>query len=107
MRLQRRGGVYLLLLLVFVGLSYMLSKSSAGFGNGPAEKSYADMVRAANNGEVASSVATSSTEIKWSDKSGHQYKTVVNPDLTKLDTDLQKNLTINYHTQSSSSIFLS
>ena len=107
MRLQRRGVVYLLLLLVFVGLIYMLSKSYAGFGNGPAEKSYADMVRAANNGEVASSVATSSTEIKWSDKSGHQYKTVVNPDLVKLDTDLQSKLNINYQSQSSSSIFLS
>jgi cell division protease FtsH len=107
MRLQRRGVVYLLLLLVFVGLIYMLSKSYAGFGNGPAEKSYADMVRAANNGEVASSVATSSTEIKWSDKSGHQYKTVVNPDLVKLDTELQSKLNINYQSQSSSSIFLS
>jgi cell division protease FtsH len=85
----------------------MLSKSYAGFGNGPAEKSYADMVRAANNGEVASSVATSSTEIKWSDKSGHQYKTVVNPDLVKLDTELQSKLNINYQSQSSSSIFLS
>src|SRR3981081_119411 len=106
MRLQRRGVVYLLLLLVFVGLIYMLSKSYAGFGNGPAEKSYADMVRAANNGEVASSVATSSTEIKWSDKSGHQYKTVVNPDLVKLDTELQSKLNINYQSQSSSSIFL-
>jgi cell division protease FtsH len=93
--------------LVFVGLIYMLSKSYAGFGNGPAEKSYADMVRAANNGEVASSVATSSTEIKWSDKSGHQYKTVVNPDLVKLDTELQSKLNINYQSQSSSSIFLS
>jgi cell division protease FtsH len=107
MRLQRRGVVYLLLLVVFVGLIYMLSKSYAGFGNSPAEKSYADMVRAANNGEVASSVATSSTEIKWSDKSGHQYKTVVNPDLVKLDTDLQAKLNINYQSQSSSSIFLS
>src|SRR3982074_3080184 len=107
MRLQRRGVVYLLLLLVFVGLIYMLSKSYAGFGNGPAEKSYADMVRAADNGEVASAVGVSSTEIKWSDKSGHQYKTVVNPDLTKLDTDLQKKLNINYQSQSSSSIFLS
>src|ERR1700716_1553543 len=106
-RLQRRGVVYLLLLLVFAGLIYMLSKSYAGFGNGPAEKSYADIVRAANNGEVASSVATSSTEIKWSDKSGHQYKTVVNPDLVKLDTDLQSKLNINYQSQSSSSIFLS
>jgi cell division protease FtsH len=107
MRLQRRGVVYLLLLVVFVGLIYMLSKSYAGFGNGPAEKSYADMIRAADNGEVASAVGVSSTEIKWSDKSGHQYKTVVNPDLTKLDTDLQKKLNINYQSQSSSSIFLS
>src|ERR1700682_640374 len=107
MRLQRRGVVYLLLLVVFVGLIYMLSKSYAGFGNSPAEKSYADMIRAADNGEVASAVGVSSTEIKWSDKSGHQYKTVVNPDLTKLDTDLQKQLTINYQSQSSSSIFLS
>jgi cell division protease FtsH len=107
MRLQRRGVVYLLLLVVFVGLIYMLSKSYAGFGNSPAEKSYADMIRAADNGEVASAVGVSSTEIKWSDKSGHQYKTVVNPDLTKLDTDLQKKLNINYQSQSSSSIFLS
>ena len=107
MRLQRRGVVYLLLLVVFVGLIFTLSKSYAGLGNGPAEKSYADMVRAANSGEVASSVATSSTEIKWSDKSGHQYKTVVNTDLAKLDTDLQQKLNITYKSQSSSSLFLS
>jgi len=73
MRLQRRGVVYLLLLVVFVGLIFTLSKSYSGFGSGPAEKSYADMIRAANNGEVVSSTASgSSNEIDWSDKSGHQ-----------------------------------
>jgi cell division protease FtsH len=94
--------------VVFVGLIFTLSKSYAGFGNGPAEKSYADMIRAANNGEVVSSTASgSSNEIDWSDKSGHQYKTVVNTDLTKLDTDLQQKLNISYKSQSSSSLFLS
>jgi cell division protease FtsH len=94
--------------VVFVGLIFTLSKSYAGFGNGPAEKSYADMVRAANNGEVVSSTASgSSNEIDWSDKSGHQYKTVVNTDLTKLDSDLQQKLNITYKSQSSSSLFLS
>jgi cell division protease FtsH len=108
MRLQRRGVVYLLLLVVFVGLIFTLSKSYAGLGNGPAEKSYADMIRAANNGEVVSSTASgSSNEIDWSDKSGHQYKTVVNIDLTKLDTNLQQQLNITYKSQSSSSLFLS
>src|SRR6202171_1524757 len=107
MRLQRRGVVYLLLLVVFVGLIYMLWKSYAGFGNSPAEKSYADMIRAADNGEVASAVGVSSTEIKWCDKSGHQYKKVVNPDLTNIYPDLQKKLNINSQSQSSSSIFLS
>ena len=108
MRLQRRGVVYLLLLVVFVGLIFTLSKSYAGLGNGPAEKSYADMIRAAQNGEVVSSTASgSSNEIDWSDKSGHQYKTVVNIDLTKLDTNLQQQLNITYKSQSSSSLFLS
>ena len=108
MRLQRRGVVYLLLLVVFVGLIFTLSKSYAGLGNGPAEKSYADMIRAANNGEVVSSTASgNSNEIDWSDKSGHQYKTVVNIDLTKLDTNLQQQLNITYKSQSSSSLFLS
>ncbi len=108
MRLQRRGVVYLLLLVVFVGLIFTLSKSYSGFGSGPAEKSYADMIRAANNGEVVSSTASgSSNEIDWSDKSGHQYKTVVNTDLAKLDSDLQQKLNITYKSQSSSSLFLS
>ena len=108
MRLQRRGVVYLLLLVVFVGLIFTLSKSYAGFGNGPAEKSYADMIRAAQNGEVVSSTASgSSNEIDWSDKAGHQYKTIVNIDLTKLDTNLQQQLNITYKSQSSSSLFLS
>jgi cell division protease FtsH len=94
--------------VVFVGLIFTLSKSYAGLGNGPAEKSYADMIRAANNGEVVSSTASgSSNEIDWSDKSGHQYKTVVNIDLTKLDTNLQQQLNITYKSQSSSSLFLS
>ena len=108
MRLQRRGVVYLLLLVVFVGLIFTLSNAYKGFGNGPAEKSYADMIRAANNGEVVSSTASgSSNEIDWSDKSGHQYKTVVNTDLAKLDSDLQQKLNITYKSQSSSSLFLS
>jgi cell division protease FtsH len=108
MRLQRRGVVYLLLLVVFVGLIFTLSKSYAGLGNGPAEKSYADMIRAAQNGEVVSSTASgSSNEIDWSDKAGHQYKTIVNIDLTKLDTNLQQQLNITYKSQSSSSLFLS
>jgi cell division protease FtsH len=94
--------------VVFVGLIFTLSKSYAGLGNGPAEKSYADMIRAANNGEVVSSTASgNSNEIDWSDKSGHQYKTVVNIDLTKLDTNLQQQLNITYKSQSSSSLFLS
>jgi cell division protease FtsH len=94
--------------VVFVGLIFTLSKSYAGLGNGPAEKSYADMIRAAQNGEVVSSTASgSSNEIDWSDKSGHQYKTVVNIDLTKLDTNLQQQLNITYKSQSSSSLFLS
>src|SRR6202171_5347061 len=107
MRLQRRGVVYLLLLVVFVGLIYMLSKSYAGFGNSPAEKSYADMIRAADNGEVASAVGVSSTEIKWSDNQGHQFKTVFNADFTKLDTDLTQKLHLTFKSQSGSSIFLS
>jgi cell division protease FtsH len=91
-----------------VGLIFTLSKSYAGFGSGPAEKSYADMIRAADNGEVSSATASgSSNEIDWSDKAGHQYKTVINTDLTKLDTDLQKKLNISYKTQSSSSLFIS
>jgi len=94
--------------VVFVGLIFTLSKSYSGFGSGPAEKSYADMIRAANNGEVVSSTASgSSNEIDWSDKSGHQYKTVVNTDLAKLDSDLQQKLNITYKSQSSSSLFLS
>jgi cell division protease FtsH len=94
--------------VVFVGLIFTLSKSYAGLGNGPAEKSYADMIRAAQNGEVVSSTASgSSNEIDWSDKAGHQYKTIVNIDLTKLDTNLQQQLNITYKSQSSSSLFLS
>ena len=108
MRLQRRGVVYLLLLVVLVGLIFTLGNTYKGFGSGPAEKSYADMITAAQNGDVASSTASgSSNEIDWSDHAGHQYKTVVNTDLTKLDTELQKQLHITYKSQSSSSLFLS
>src|SRR5258708_6693922 len=108
MRLERRGVVYLLLLVVRVGLIFTLGNTYKGFGSGPAEKSYADMIRAAQNNEAAPSTASgSSNEIDWSDKAGHQYKTVVNTDLTKLDTSLQQQLNITYKSQSGSSLFLS
>src|SRR5258708_24075073 len=66
------------------------------------------MIRAAQTNEVASSTASgSSNEIEWSDKAGHQNKTVVTTDLTKLDPSLQQQLNITYKSQSSSSLFLS
>jgi cell division protease FtsH len=108
MKLQRRGVIYLLLLLVFVGLIYMVSKNYGGFGSQPEEKSYSDMVSAANGGQIKSAVAQGNgSEIDWSDQGGHQYKTVYNGAFTQIDTDLATKLHLTFKTQSGSSIFLS
>jgi cell division protease FtsH len=108
MKLQRRGVIYLLLLLVFVGLIYMVSKNYGGFGSQPEERSYSQMVEAANSGQIKSATAQGNgSEIDWSDPQGHQYKTVFNADFTRIDTDLAQKLHLTFKTQSGSSIFLS
>ncbi|HEV3233338.1 MAG TPA: ATP-dependent zinc metalloprotease FtsH [Candidatus Dormibacteraeota bacterium] len=108
MKLQRRGIIYLLLLAVFVGLIWMVSKNYGGFGSQPEEKSYSQMVEAANQGHIKSAEASGNgSEIDWSDDQGHKYKTVFNADFTKLDTDLASKLHLTFKAQSGSSIFLS
>jgi cell division protease FtsH len=107
MRLQRRGVIYLLLLLVFVGLIYMVGKNYP-LGNQPQEKSYSEMLAAANNGDIKSAVAQGNgSEIDWSDKNGTQYKTLFNADFTRIDTSLAEKLHLTFKSQSGSSIFLS
>ncbi|MFY9614359.1 MAG: ATP-dependent zinc metalloprotease FtsH [Candidatus Dormiibacterota bacterium] len=108
MKLQRRGIIYLLLLAVFVGLIWMVSKNYGGFGSQPEEKSYSQMVEAANQGHIKSAEASGNgSEIDWSDDQGHKYKTIFNADFTKLDTDLASKLHLTFKAQSGSSIFLS
>jgi cell division protease FtsH len=100
--------IYLLLLLVFVGLIYVISKNYGGFGNQPEERSYSQMVDAANGGQIKSATAQGNgSEIDWSDQSGHQYKTVFNADFTRIDTELAQKLHLTFKSQSGSSIFLS
>ena len=106
MKLQRRGLVYLVLLVVFVGLIYMVSKNY-NFGAQTDEQSYSQLIDAARSDRVASATANGGgSEIDWSDKDGHKYKTVAPLDVIKLDPDLASKLHITFKSQSGSSLFL-
>ena len=108
MRLQRRGVAYLLVILLVVGVIYFFSKYSGGFGTQPQDKSFAQLVDASNNGQVASATAAGSgSEIKWSDTGGHQYKTNFNYQFIQLPVDLASKMHLTFENQSSGSLFLS
>ena len=108
MRLQRRGVAYLLVILLVVGVIYFFSKYSGGFGAQPQEKSFAQLVDASNNGQIASATASGSgSDIKWSDTSGHQYKTNFNYQFTQIPVDLAAKMHLTFENQSSGSLFLS
>src|SRR2546423_11176851 len=86
MRLQRRGIVYLLLIMAAVGALFVLSRGNNPFGgSNPTSKSFGDLVNAAEDGTIAWSTLKDSSEIDWSDKSGRQYKTMINPEVMRID----------------------
>ena len=107
MRLQRRGLIYLLVLLAFVGGIYFVSKSYPGIGQQTQEKSFTDFLSAGQSDGIKSSTLQSSgSEIDWSDKDGHQFKTYV-PDAWKPTSDDFLRYHLTQKPQSSSNLLVS
>ncbi|MEA2645433.1 MAG: cell division protease FtsH [Chloroflexota bacterium] len=106
MKLQRRGVVYLVLLVVFVGLIYMVSKNY-NFGAQADPRTYSQLIEAARNDTIASAeVNGNGNEIDWKDKDGHAFKTTAPLDVIKLDPDLAVKMHVEFKPQSGSSLFL-
>jgi cell division protease FtsH len=109
MRIQRRGAVSLLVVLALVGIIYfVVSRNYGGFGSQASEKTYADLVASARGQQVASAtVASGGSEVLWSDKGGHQYKTQINPDYVKFDPDFAQQMQLAFKPQGGSGVLLS
>ncbi|MHB8509603.1 MAG: ATP-dependent zinc metalloprotease FtsH [Candidatus Dormibacteria bacterium] len=106
MRIQRRGVIYLVVLLAVLAVIVVVSKGYSGFGDQRTERSYAQFVDSANAHEIDSAtVPSSANEIDYSVR-GQQYKAYVNFDISKLDPALASEAKLTYKPQSGSNLLL-
>src|SRR2546421_4111379 len=106
MRLQRRGVIYLLLILGFVGFVWVLSRNYNNFGTTADDASLAQLVQAGDQGTVKSAVLNASgDQVEWSDTHGKSFKTTI-PAQYRFENDFVRNTHLNVKPQSSSNLLL-
>jgi ATP-dependent Zn protease len=108
MRVQLRGVIYFVVILVVVGAIYVFSKTAPDPGADAQERSYAQLVKDAQGGNILSSNLTrGGTVVYWADSSGGQFKTFIDPQVTRIDPDLAVKMHLSVTPQSSGSVLLS
>lgn len=104
--MRRRGIVYSLVLGLALTATYALTLAGQSKAQDVPTRSYADLIRAAEAGQVKTSTLQSDgQEIDWSDTNGNTYKTYINPS-TRIDSQLAKEINLDVKPPASSNIFL-